>query len=122
MAEPLLLTSVPLVGPQLVLLQEVRRRGGKMSWRWDNPNVQKLAYDFAADLCHRQILRYIEEVSDARQASGTTYVQLTDLGNRLLDSYERQRSQGSVLVAATPGGSPDPSPPPLPGPDVSSAR
>ena len=106
MSEPLLLTDVRILDPQLVILQEIRKRGGKMSWRWDNPEVKQLAYDLAADLCHRGIVAYVMEVSDARQESGPTFLKLTELGNRLLDGYERQKRQN--LVLAPPGEEPPP--------------
>ena len=110
MSDPMILVDVRLYDRQPVWLKEMARRGGAISWRWDNPEVHPYTYQLARDLVERGLVKFVEVVSSAQQVSGQTYLQLTDLGRRVVDSLERaERSQSALRVDPAP--SPDSDPP-----------
>jgi hypothetical protein len=81
-----ILRSMGLHGAQVIFLREIARRGGEMTFAW--PNAREDVRGMVADLMQKQLVKYVEYVTSANQASGPTFLLLTDPGRRAVAQLE----------------------------------
>jgi len=90
-----ILQSMALHHAQVIFLREIARRGGdgmRFAWERAREDVRGLV----ADLQQKQLVRYVEYVTSPDQASGPTFVILTDAGRRVcaqLDEADRKKTE-----------------------------
>lgn len=100
LAEPHILKHFQIHSTQVIFLREIARRGGLMRFSWDN--AREDVRGMVADLLQKQILRYEEHVTHANQASGPTFLVLTDVGRRVVAQLEEAEQKKTELQSDTP--------------------
>lgn len=100
MADVPILQHMALHGAQVIFLEEIARRGGEMRFSWGN--AREDVQGMLADLLQKQLVRYVEYVTSANQASGPTFVVLTDAGRRVLVQLEEAKKRQTVVESGAP--------------------
>ncbi len=94
MADVPILRHFSIHSIQAIFLREVAKREGRISFTWDK--AREDVRGMVADLLHKEIVKYVELVTDPNQLSGPTYLILTDAGRRVvaqLDEADHRRTQ-----------------------------
>jgi hypothetical protein len=97
LGSPSILRHFTIHSVQAIFLKEIARREGRMIFDWEKAGQQQngeAVQGMVADLTQKGLVKYVEYVTHAAQEHGTTYLELTDPGRRVvaqLEDAERKR-------------------------------
>ncbi len=100
MADVPILRHFAIHSTQVIFLREIARRGGEIRFTWDAAREDVKA--MVADLLEKRVVKYVEVVQSAQQASGPTYLVLTDVGRRVIDQLEEAEKKRTSVQSDTP--------------------
>ncbi len=100
MADVPILKHLAIHSAQAIFLREIARRGGQMSFTWDR--AREDVRGMVADLLQKQVVQYVEIVTSPNQASGPTYLILTDAGRRVVAQLDEADRKQTTVTSTLP--------------------